>query len=386
MPEGEQHPYMVSIGRHTFDPAETRALRARRVERRPDSAPDPNDTRIVQFERPLTGPDMDRIRADYGLALTAYLPNLAYVERVDAATRRRLGRDPLVRAVAAYLPEYKLDDPVDEAARRRSRVGCRSSRRSSTAARSRSWSTRCSRRARSTCSPRTAATWADSRGWCSPRRCERSPTWPAGCPTCAGWSSSRESRRTTSTPPASSRAAPTPPPRSGTAACTARARSSASWRAEPRTSPTASSRMPPRTPRGRATGRCSASATRTSGLTRPSWRGMPSATSATTQVPTATAAAPGPPELASSAVTNATLLTELTNNMNAGAFVHTNSWHDNRHGAGVAGAVQPGRGRHRHLPPQQRGPRAAGVLRQQRRGAGAARNGQERTLRLRCHR
>ena len=91
MPEGEQNAFLVSIGRHTFDPAETRALRARRVERRPDSAPDPNDTRIVQFERPLTGPDMDRIRADYGLALTAYLPNLAYVERVDAATRRRLG-------------------------------------------------------------------------------------------------------------------------------------------------------------------------------------------------------------------------------------------------------------------------------------------------------
>ena len=49
------------------------------------------------------------------------------------------------------------------------------------------------------------------------------------------------------------------------------------------------------------------------------------------------------------------------------------------------GAVQPGRGRHRHLPPQQRGPRAPGILRQQRRGAGAARHGQERTLRLRRH-
>ncbi len=112
MPDGEQNQYKVSIGRHTFDPAETRTLRARRIETRSDRAPDPNDTRIVQFERTLTGPDMERIRAEYGLALTAYLPNLAYVERVDAATRRRLGRDPLVRAVAAYLPEYKLDDPV----------------------------------------------------------------------------------------------------------------------------------------------------------------------------------------------------------------------------------------------------------------------------------
>ncbi len=108
----EQHQYLVSIGQHHFDPTETRALRARRDEDRPDSAPDPNDTRIVQFQRTLTGPDIERIRAEYGLALTAYVPNLAYVERVDAATRRRLGRDPLVRAVAAYRPEYKFDEPV----------------------------------------------------------------------------------------------------------------------------------------------------------------------------------------------------------------------------------------------------------------------------------
>ena len=97
MPDGEQNQYQVSIGRHTFDPAETRSLRARRLETRPERAPDPNDTRIVQFHRILTAPDIERIRAEYGLALTAYVPNLAYVERVDAATRRRLGRDPLVR-------------------------------------------------------------------------------------------------------------------------------------------------------------------------------------------------------------------------------------------------------------------------------------------------
>src|SRR5688572_19127062 len=88
----EQHAYEVSIGRHTFDPAETRSLRTRRIEARSDDEPDPSDTRIVQFDRTLTGPDIDRLRADYGLALTAYLPNFAYVERVDAATRRRLGR------------------------------------------------------------------------------------------------------------------------------------------------------------------------------------------------------------------------------------------------------------------------------------------------------
>ena len=32
----EQHAYEVSIGRHTFDPAETRPLRTRRIEARSD--------------------------------------------------------------------------------------------------------------------------------------------------------------------------------------------------------------------------------------------------------------------------------------------------------------------------------------------------------------
>lgn len=104
--------FEVSIGQHRFDPAETASLRRRRGDVRPDDAPDPNETRIVQFERQLTGPDVDRLRDEYGLALTAYVPNLAYVERVDAATRRRLARDDLVRAIAAYRPEYKLDQLV----------------------------------------------------------------------------------------------------------------------------------------------------------------------------------------------------------------------------------------------------------------------------------
>src|SRR5690349_5702139 len=101
--------YEISLGTAVFDPSEAEPLRRRSIGDRADSDPDPNDTRIVQFFSALTGPDIERLRADYGLALTAYVPNLAYVERVDAATRRRLANDPLVRAVAAYRPEYKLD-------------------------------------------------------------------------------------------------------------------------------------------------------------------------------------------------------------------------------------------------------------------------------------
>jgi hypothetical protein len=35
----------------------------------------PKDTRIVQVDRILTGPDIERVRAEYGLALTAYVPS-----------------------------------------------------------------------------------------------------------------------------------------------------------------------------------------------------------------------------------------------------------------------------------------------------------------------
>ena len=78
--------------------------------------------------------------------------------------------------------------------------------------------------------------------------------------------------------------------------------------------------------------------------------------------------------------------TELTDNMNAGAFVHTNSWHDNRHGAGIPApynqvAVDTDtflRNNEDHV--------LLGSVRQQRRAAGAARHGQERALRVRCQR
>ena len=110
--------YTVAIGAHHFDPLDVPARRSRARTERDASEPDPADTRIVQLHGQVTAADMDRLKHEYGLALTAYVPNLAYVERVDGATRQRLGRDALVRAVAAYLPEYKLDPLVADAIQR----------------------------------------------------------------------------------------------------------------------------------------------------------------------------------------------------------------------------------------------------------------------------
>jgi hypothetical protein len=69
---------------------------------------------IVQFARPLTRGDIDRVRRVHGLALGHYIPDFAYLERIDASRAANLRQDPLVRSVTPYLPEYKLDPDVTQ--------------------------------------------------------------------------------------------------------------------------------------------------------------------------------------------------------------------------------------------------------------------------------
>lgn len=102
--------FTVAIGARRFDPLETvDRLPAPEREGAATARPaGPPDTRLVQFVRKLSPADIARLRQTYDLALTAYIPNHAYVERVHPTVQAELAADPLVRAVAPYLPEYKL--------------------------------------------------------------------------------------------------------------------------------------------------------------------------------------------------------------------------------------------------------------------------------------
>jgi hypothetical protein len=110
--------FTIQVAGQRFDPLEAPAPRTPpqpatsqdRPARDPDA--DPADTRIVQFTVPLAAADIARLRATYGLALTVYVPNLAYVERVPPGPLADLRRDPLVRAIIDYLPEYKIEPSV----------------------------------------------------------------------------------------------------------------------------------------------------------------------------------------------------------------------------------------------------------------------------------
>jgi Subtilase family len=125
----EQVDFTVHLGTVSFDPVTTAkqlATKSKRApmqkgaptRRRPKGALDPADTRIVQLTGTISKDEITRLKAEYGLALTHYIPNHAYVERVDADTRLRLEQEPVIRALAPYLPEYKLPLGLIESADR----------------------------------------------------------------------------------------------------------------------------------------------------------------------------------------------------------------------------------------------------------------------------
>ncbi len=63
---------------------------------------------VVQFTAALTDPDVARLKSAYGLVLDRFIPNLAYLERVDDATVAQLRADFLVRTCTALDPALKL--------------------------------------------------------------------------------------------------------------------------------------------------------------------------------------------------------------------------------------------------------------------------------------
>ncbi|MCU1347520.1 MAG: peptidase and subtilisin kexin sedolisin [Acidobacteria bacterium] len=67
---------------------------------------------IVQFRRSLTRDERTAVQRKYGLRLTDYIPNFAYLERVDGATLRSLAQDPLYRAHVPYSAAFKISPDI----------------------------------------------------------------------------------------------------------------------------------------------------------------------------------------------------------------------------------------------------------------------------------
>ncbi|MFD9412500.1 S8 family serine peptidase [Streptomyces sp. NPDC059989] len=86
--------FVVSIAGRRFDPLQAQS----------DDEPAARSPKawIVQVTRPLTADQITRLRTTFGLRLTAYVPNLAYIERVSADTAMALRKDPAIRAVIRF--------------------------------------------------------------------------------------------------------------------------------------------------------------------------------------------------------------------------------------------------------------------------------------------
>jgi len=116
---GQEQDYRVWIGPQPFDPMDvasrfqqrSAAARQRRAAvAAAGAATDAAATAavIVQFNRGLTTPDLDRLRTEYALRLDAYIPNLAFLERLTQQTIDSVRADFLVRACIALDPALKV--------------------------------------------------------------------------------------------------------------------------------------------------------------------------------------------------------------------------------------------------------------------------------------
>ena len=103
---------VLRLGRYQFDPL--MGVAEVPDELRTRLKPDERGPWIVQFHRPLTIDEQRRLRRAYRLALTEYIPEGAYLEILAPEVRAALTADDLVRAIVPYEPAFKVAPQIGE--------------------------------------------------------------------------------------------------------------------------------------------------------------------------------------------------------------------------------------------------------------------------------
>jgi hypothetical protein len=102
MNDAPEQDYRIYLTNRTFDPYEE-SLKF---------VPDEPGHYIVQFVKPLTREEQTRLRSTYGLRLTDYLPNLAFLEWLEPQTWKALAEDPLYRSSVPYEATDKISPEI----------------------------------------------------------------------------------------------------------------------------------------------------------------------------------------------------------------------------------------------------------------------------------
>jgi hypothetical protein len=103
----------IIVGNFTFDPLKEKQDLAK--DARIGEVTNKEAQRyIIQFKKSLNRYDRSRLQAQYGLKLTEYIPNFAYLETLTVDILKKLERDNLLRAITPYQPVFKLAPRIGE--------------------------------------------------------------------------------------------------------------------------------------------------------------------------------------------------------------------------------------------------------------------------------
>ncbi len=106
---GAQSDTLIRLGRVTFDPSAGEPALARSLQSAPKDGP---NTYLLQFNGPVQEP-WKAAAAQAGAHLYGYVPEHAFIARIDTAALAAVRALPFVRWVGLYHPAYRLDAALD---------------------------------------------------------------------------------------------------------------------------------------------------------------------------------------------------------------------------------------------------------------------------------
>lgn len=106
--------YRLKLSEYTFDPLEDSLDLP--DELRIEEVPQEPAYYIIQFTKSLTQEEMIQIQGEYGLDLTEYVPEYAYLEKISPQTLAALSEEPLFRASTLYQPAFKISPYIGQTA------------------------------------------------------------------------------------------------------------------------------------------------------------------------------------------------------------------------------------------------------------------------------
>lgn len=102
--------YQINVAGLKFDPLRGEPYMPPKLRATPP--PDRPSYYIIQFTKSLTRAERAAFTRNYGLRLTQYVPNLAYLERLTPDVLDKLKREPVYRASLPYHPVFKIDPEI----------------------------------------------------------------------------------------------------------------------------------------------------------------------------------------------------------------------------------------------------------------------------------